>query len=79
MEGNETDFSFNQPTLFHRQVDIWSVGCTVYEMFTGKPPWHEMHDQVSAMFKIVNSATPPPFPESVSDDAKEFLLVCFQR
>ncbi len=62
-----------------RQADIWSVGCTVYEMFTGKPPWHSIQDQVSALFHIASDPSPPPFPDMMNEQARDFLLKCFHR
>lgn len=62
-----------------RQADIWSVGCTVIEMATGKPPWSQFQSQVSALFHIAQAKTPPPIPENLSLLAKEFLLLCLRR
>lgn len=57
-------------------VDIWSLGCTVIEMLTGKPPWSE-YDGVQALFSVLNKS--PPIPETLSLDGKDFLNWCFQR
>ncbi|KAJ4838268.1 hypothetical protein Tsubulata_022909 [Turnera subulata] len=57
-------------------VDIWSLGCTVIEMFTGKPPWGEIPG-VQAMFSILNKA--PPVPETLSPEGKDFLHCCLRK
>ncbi|XP_038882841.1 mitogen-activated protein kinase kinase kinase 5 isoform X2 [Benincasa hispida] len=57
-------------------VDIWSLGCTIIEMFTGKPPWSE-YEGAAAMFKVMKDT--PPMPESLSYEARDFLKCCFQR
>jgi hypothetical protein len=65
---------------FHgRPADIWSLGCTVIEMATGKPPWCNYAAPVSAMFQIASAQAPPPFPEALSRDAHDFLARCFNR
>ncbi|WOK99628.1 mitogen-activated protein kinase kinase kinase YODA [Canna indica] len=57
-------------------VDIWSLGCTVIEMFTGKHPWSDLQEQ-QAMFKVLSYS--PPLPENLSDEGKNFLQCCFRR
>ncbi|KAF6162792.1 hypothetical protein GIB67_029061 [Kingdonia uniflora] len=60
-------------------ADIWSVGCTVIEMATGKPPWSEKYQEVAALFHIGTTKSHPPIPEHLSLEAKDFLLKCLQK
>ncbi|XP_061972988.1 mitogen-activated protein kinase kinase kinase 5-like isoform X2 [Populus nigra] len=57
-------------------VDIWSLGCTIIEMFTGKPPWSE-YEGAAAMFKVMRDS--PSIPEVLSPAGKDFLRCCFRR
>nr|CAD1844757.1 unnamed protein product [Ananas comosus var. bracteatus] len=59
-------------------VDIWSLGCTVLEMATSKPPWSQ-YEGIAAMFKIGNSKELPAIPDHLSGECKDFVRQCLQR
>ncbi|KFP89126.1 Mitogen-activated protein kinase kinase kinase 2, partial [Acanthisitta chloris] len=61
---------------YGRKADIWSVGCTVVEMLTEKPPWAEF-EAMAAIFKIATQPTNPQLPPHVSDHARDFLKRIF--
>lgn len=67
-KDNSSDLAF--------AIDIWSLGCTIIEMFTGKPPWSE-YEGAAAMFKVMKDT--PPIPETLSPEGKDFLRLCFIR
>ncbi|KAK4760119.1 hypothetical protein SAY87_023250 [Trapa incisa] len=61
---------------YGRAADIWSLGCTVLEMLTGKIPYSNL-EWMQAIFKI-GRGEPPPIPDTLSIDAKDFILKCLQ-
>ncbi|XP_027624570.1 mitogen-activated protein kinase kinase kinase 19 isoform X4 [Tupaia chinensis] len=64
---------------YGRKSDIWSIGCTVFEMATGKPPLASM-DRMAAMFYIgAHRGLMPPLPDHFSENAADFVRVCLTR
>nr|CCC50036.1 putative protein kinase [Trypanosoma vivax Y486] len=63
------------------KADVWSVGCTVAEMLTGRPPWPNQANAAAAIMMIAQSVEgPTELPvEEATPGCLDFMRRCFVR
>ncbi|ATY60018.1 MAP kinase kinase kinase SskB, putative [Cordyceps militaris CM01] len=61
-------------------VDIWSLGCVILEMATGRRPWANLDNEWSIMYNIGQGHAPAlPTREFLSAQGLDFVKKCFIR
>lgn len=65
-------------TVHGRKADIWSVGCTLVEMLTGKPPWYDL-EPMAAIYNIARKHPDFKLPPSTDPVLCNLLIVIFER
>ena len=64
-----------QNVPYGRKVDIWSLGCVVIEMATGKHPWPNIR-MYQELCLAIGQHQIPEIPEHVSQSCKDFISLC---
>ncbi|XP_019101418.1 PREDICTED: mitogen-activated protein kinase kinase kinase NPK1-like [Camelina sativa] len=59
------------------ESDVWSLGCTVIEMLTGKPAWEDQG--FDSLSRIGYSNELPFIPAGLSELGRDFLEKCLKR
>lgn len=59
-------------------IDIWSLGCVILEMATGRRPWANLDNEWAIMWNIASGHSPQlPTPDQLSPPGIDFLTKCF--
>eukprot|EP00051_Salpingoeca_urceolata_P024008 m.415016 g.415016 ORF g.415016 m.415016 type:complete len:1430 (-) comp20177_c0_seq1:148-4437(-) len=62
---------------YGREADIWSLGCTVWQMARGKPPLVELRDPEEVMEAIGIYREHEEIPDTWPESLRKFLSLCF--
>lgn len=60
-------------------MDIWSLGCCIVQMATGRRPWSTLENEWSVMYHVVTGHPPLPDESQLSRLGIDFLRKCFVR
>ena len=69
-------------TSYSFASDIWSLGLTMINAATGKPPWEVKANQSGAMYELLSNiakGTVPSLPASYSKEAHDVVARCLER
>ncbi|VIO95238.1 Protein kinase domain containing protein [Brugia malayi] len=65
-------------TRHGRKADIWSVGCTLVEMLTAKPPWNNL-EPMAIIFNIAKHNPTYQLPIEVDPILSYLISITFER
>ncbi|ANB10925.1 mitogen-activated protein kinase kinase kinase SSK2 [Sugiyamaella lignohabitans] len=64
----------------HGSIDIWSLGCCVLEMATGRRPWANLDNEWAIMYHIAAGHLPQlPSADQLSIEGQQFLMKTLER
>ena len=64
-----------------RKSDVWSFGCTLLEMCSGKNPWYEYNfdNPYTAILKIGIQNEIPKIPDDINPELDKLIRSCLNR
>lgn len=69
-----------QSTSKNGVVDIWSLGCCVLEMATGRRPWANLDNEWAIMYHIAAGHKPQlPSADQLSEAGRSFVARCLEH
>lgn len=61
-------------------ADIWSLGCCVLEMATGRRPWANLDNEWAVMYHIAAGQKPPmPLADQLSEGGRRVVAKCLEE